>query len=189
MITGRKSLSESAGMSEQTLRTCLDRLKSTNEITIKSTNKYSILTVCNYDTYQSKKSEANQQSNQQVTNKQPSTNQQVTTNKKVKNDNNEKKIPPFDLFKKYAIEKKPNIDIHVLKLKYEAWILNDWKDGNNNPIKNWKVKLLNTIPYLNETKAGESKGSNLGGNKLPENYGERSSTAVQRSEFKKSQEE
>ena len=35
----------------------------------------------------------------------------------------------------------------------------------------------------------ESKGSNLGGDPLPKNYGERSSTAVQRGEYKKSIEE
>ena len=72
-----------------------------------------------------------------------------------------------------------------MKLKYEAWVINDWKDGNGNPIKNWKVKLLNTIPYLNETKAGESKGTNLSGDELPENYGIRSKTAITREQFKK----
>ena len=97
-------------------------------------------------------------------------------------------VPEFEEFKKYAYEKKPNIDTHVLKLKYEAWVINDWKDGNGNPIKNWKVKLLNTIPYLNETKAGESKGTNLSGDELPESYGVRSKTAITREQFKKEQE-
>ena len=38
------------------------------------------------------------------------------------------------------------------KSKYEAWVVNDWKDGNNNKIKNWKSKIKNTIPYLNPIK-------------------------------------
>jgi len=34
------------------------------------------------------------------------------------------------------------------KAKYESWIANDWKDGNDSPIKIWKTKIKNTIPYL-----------------------------------------
>jgi hypothetical protein len=32
--------------------------------------------------------------------------------------------------------------------KYEAWVENKWKDGNNQVIKNWKLKIKNTLPYL-----------------------------------------
>lgn len=51
-ITGRKILSDELLISEQEIRTSLQHLKATNEITIKSTNKYSIITVCNYEEYQ-----------------------------------------------------------------------------------------------------------------------------------------
>lgn len=51
-ITGRKILSDELQISEQEIRTSLQHLKATNEITIKSTNKYSIITVCNYEEYQ-----------------------------------------------------------------------------------------------------------------------------------------
>ena len=37
-----------------------------------------------------------------------------------------------------------------LKAKYEAWVGDGWKDGNNKQIKNWKTKLKNTLPYLKE---------------------------------------
>ena len=62
-----------------------------------------------------------------------------------------KDIPVFEIFKSYAVEQKPNICIDDLKLKYNAWLENDWKDGNDKQIKNWKTKLLNTIPYLKTT--------------------------------------
>jgi hypothetical protein len=65
-------------------------------------------------------------------------------------------IPEFQEFKNYALEKKPEIDIEVLKLKYDAWVENGWKDGNNKVIKNWKSKLLNTIPYLKEKEKPKS---------------------------------
>ena len=44
LITGRKQLAAETGIPEQSIRTALDHLKSTREITIKSTNKYSIIT-------------------------------------------------------------------------------------------------------------------------------------------------
>jgi len=78
LITGRKSISVSTGISEQSIRTCLDRLKSTKEVTIKSTNKYTIITICNYESYQCDENETNQHinqvTNQQLTNNQPATN-------------------------------------------------------------------------------------------------------------------
>lgn len=35
-----------------------------------------------------------------------------------------------------------------LKSKYESWVENGWKDGNDNRIKNWKGKIKNVIPHL-----------------------------------------
>ena len=79
-ITGLKSLNHATGLSIQTIRTCISRFLSTGEITNISTNKYRIITLVNYDNYQivNKKQQANQQANQQTTNK------QLTTNKKDK---------------------------------------------------------------------------------------------------------
>jgi len=90
---GRKTLAEETGISEQSLRTCIKRLKSTNEITIKSTNKFSVITVVQYEKYQPFKEEqpANIPSNQ------PSINQQSTSNqpqiKKHKNNKNTNVVP------------------------------------------------------------------------------------------------
>ena len=68
-----------------------------------------------------------------------------------------KDIPTFEDFKKYAIDNKPNIDINDLKLKYLSWTENNWKDGNNKVIKNWKTKLLNTIPFIAVSSSTPSK--------------------------------
>ena len=43
LITGRKVLSVQTGLSEQQIRTGLNKLISTNEITIKTTNKNSLI--------------------------------------------------------------------------------------------------------------------------------------------------
>lgn len=52
LITGRKSLSESLGISQRAIRTSLNHLKTTNEVTIKTTNRYSVISINNYDSYQ-----------------------------------------------------------------------------------------------------------------------------------------
>jgi len=63
----------------------------------------------------------------------------------------DRNIPAYDDFLKYASSKKPKLNPDVLKLKYDSWIENDWRDGNDKPIKNWKTKVLNTLPYIEET--------------------------------------
>ena len=70
VVTGRKKLAKELKLSEQSIRTALDHLKSTNEITIKTTNKFSIITIVNWRKYQfgNLNQPANQPSNQQTTN-------------------------------------------------------------------------------------------------------------------------
>lgn len=59
-------------------------------------------------------------------------------------------IPIFDEFLKYALEKKPTVSQTDLKLKYDSWVANDWKNGNDKKITNWKAALLNTLPYIKD---------------------------------------
>lgn len=77
-VTGRKQLSEQLDISEQSVRTALNHLISTGEITMQSTNKYSVITIVNYGAFQDNSDETNQQISQQ--NNQPSTSDQPTTN-------------------------------------------------------------------------------------------------------------
>lgn len=67
------------------------------------------------------------------------------------------KIPPFEIFSSYAIEKKPKICLEALKQKYDIWIESDWHDGKGNKIVNWKVKLINTLPYMKERVLADSE--------------------------------
>lgn len=92
LVTSRKELSALTGISEQSVRTCINHLKKTGEIAIKSTKRFSIITICKYDSYQAKKESTNQPTNQQSTNNQPTPNQQLTTNIEFKNiDNKDRK--------------------------------------------------------------------------------------------------
>lgn len=137
LLTGRKKLSQELKLSEQEIRTSIKRLISTNEITIKPTNKYSIITVCNWGSYQA--NNTNEQPTEQPT-KQPENNQQLTTNKNNKNIKNIISVEinyPFELF----------------------WHLYDKKTGNKDKLKDkWnKLKpeerhaIMDYIPLYKES--------------------------------------
>lgn len=89
-ISGRLALSAETGLSEQQVRTCIDRLKSTNELTSQSTREYSVFTINSWKKYQLTET-SNQPINQPATNEQPTSNQRATTDKKDKKDKNVKK--------------------------------------------------------------------------------------------------
>ena len=68
-ITSVKHLSEETGLSVHQVRTALDKLDSTNDITIKTTNKNTIITVANWEFYQSNDDEmANKMTNKRQSN-------------------------------------------------------------------------------------------------------------------------
>lgn len=144
-IFGSKQASKDLNISRQSLRTIINHLKTMQNITVKPTNKYSIITIINWDIYQNKENENNQQSNQQLTNNQPSTNQQLTTDKNVKNVKNDKKKkkitkkkfikPTLEELKKFALELGSWVDPEYF---LDTQITNGWILKNGNPVKNWK---------------------------------------------------
>ena len=90
-ITGRKAASEELKISEMTFRSLLNFFsEKEKKLTKKTTNKYTVITVNGYNSYNFVENESNQECNQQLTNKQPTTNQQLTTDNNVKNVNNDK---------------------------------------------------------------------------------------------------
>ena len=115
LITSREHLSRDLGLTVQVVRTSLLKLEKSENVTIKTTNRFTLLSICNYDTYQSIDGTTNPQVNQQITNKQPTDNQQITTNKNDKNKKNEKN-------EKKRVEVKPsihraeNIEPRIIKL-------------------------------------------------------------------------
>jgi hypothetical protein len=92
-----ETLATATGLTRQQVRTVITRLKSTNEITTKSTNRGTLITLCNFEAYNPSDSESNQQLNQQlnhtITSDQPAINQRLTTSEegnKVKKERNKK---------------------------------------------------------------------------------------------------
>lgn len=62
LVTGLKALSEQLGLSSSELRTALDRLSKCDAVSRKTTNRFSVITVCNFDTYNPQKGNVSQQS-------------------------------------------------------------------------------------------------------------------------------
>lgn len=93
LITSNASLSRDLKLSAQQVRTCIKRLISTGEITYQATNRYALITICNYERYQENKSVSNEQNNEQpnyqATSEQRANNEQSTTSKEIKNIRNE----------------------------------------------------------------------------------------------------
>ena len=99
-ITSYGKIAADTGISLQTIRTILKRFEKTNEINVQTTNKFTIITICKYSTYQYEEPVVNKQ----TTRKQQTTNTQLTTKKNDKN-------------KKEEIKRQPNIDINGFIIK------------------------------------------------------------------------
>lgn len=94
-------LADETGLTVQNIRTSIKRLKSTGYLTIKTTNKYSVLSLENWKEI----SGANKLSNKQSTGNQQAANNQLTTTKPLK---------PSESLKpaaKAAMEETPDVDL------------------------------------------------------------------------------
>lgn len=108
-ITTLPDIKKDTGISVQSVRTCLDRLKSTGVITDRSTNKFRVITICKYDSYQDSNNEINSQINMQ--NNIQLTDKQQTTNRHNKNEKNN--ILPLTPTYTCAHEAEVEVDLNV----------------------------------------------------------------------------
>ena len=80
LATGRNAISTGTGLTPQNVRTALSKLEKLGILTSKPTNKFSVISMTNWNQYQ--------QTNKQVTSSQQATNKQLTTNNNGNNGNN-----------------------------------------------------------------------------------------------------
>ena len=121
VVTGLHSLSESLGISIKSVRTALKHLKATGEVTIKTTNRFSIVTIANWEKFQGNIEEGASQMAGQVAHKGQSKGSQRATYKEYKEIKNirreeegESSINPEEvqnLFNKICIFFKPCMTI------------------------------------------------------------------------------
>ena len=145
ILTGLNSLHQNTNISYQTIRTCLKRLEKTKEINIQVTNKYSIITILNYESYQNGQIDVNNLPNKELTLNYQATNKQLTTNKKYKTEEtekNKKKIfvaPSLKEVEIYFGENGYRQDSAVKAYNYYS--VADWHDSKGSKIINWKQKM------------------------------------------------
>lgn len=158
IITSTPIMMKDTKLSEQQIRTCIKRLKSTGEITCKTTNKFTIITICNYDRYQSEdliaNGQNNGQTNTQTTDKQRTNNGRlydictVNNNETIKQLNNNVSLcndildahtredkERDEIFKIFFLKnfEKPAYEVDRFYNHYEA---QGWERGNGQKIKN-----------------------------------------------------
>ncbi len=164
IVVGLESLSIELGLSIQKIRTALKHLKSTNEIAIETTNKFSVITLVNWEKYQDYDTRLTNELTSEITNEEQSSNNQLTTNNNdnnVNNINKKKNIkkkkttfikPTIEEIKNYCNERKNNV---VATKFYNFYESKDWFIGKNK-MKDWKAAVrtweLNTSQKQNYIK-------------------------------------
>lgn len=142
LITSLAKLSKGTKLSVHKIRVAIDKLKMTGEITSKSSNRFTMISIENWDLYQLTEEKVSNKN----TNKCQTDGKQVATNKNDKNIKNEKNIinsgqfskPTLEDINDYCKEKGyTTIDTSYFYNYYEA---NGWKVGKNN-MKSWKATL------------------------------------------------
>lgn len=124
LVTSYEKLATLNGLTVQQVRTALEKLQSTHEITYQSTSQYSIITVKNYNLYQDSNKAKTEASNNQIGGQ---NNKRITTN----NNDNKRDINKLIslsieeryILKKYLLElnekrknKIEDIDAYIRKL-------------------------------------------------------------------------
>lgn len=125
LVTSLPSLSALTGLSIQEVRTCLKRLETTGEISQKSTNKFRIITICKYCSYQPTEEDFQQTTNRQLTGKQQASNSQTTATKEYKEDKNIKKrttnVVPKEKFIAPEFEEAFNLWLEYKRQRRESY--------------------------------------------------------------------
>lgn len=129
IVTSREILAIETGLTVQKIRTCLDRLKLTNEITIKTSSQGTVIQVVKYKDYQLVANE--------TTNKQPLNNHQTTTNKNDKKERSIFKAPSLEELNAFCLENNLELNASDFLNYYDS---NGWMVGKNK-MKDWKATV------------------------------------------------
>lgn len=140
--TSYKNLAKEVGISVQSLRTSLEHLKSTNNITHETNRQFSIITIKNYNKYQID----NTATNKRLTNEQQTINNNIINNNKEELNKESiskdipKKVfikPSIEEIQNYCNERNNTVDANRFYNFYES---KGWMVGKNK-MKDWKAAV------------------------------------------------
>lgn len=176
LITSVAHLSDELGFTPKQIRTAIDKLCSTKEVGKRTTNKYTVITVMNWESYQSDevqkgKQLGNQKANEGQTKGKPTANEGQHI-KNIKNIRNKESSsvrasatpPTLLLISSFVAENNLNVDA---KKFFDYYSDKNWKTENGEPITDWQrlikiwdskeMKERSTYPtgYSNVRKLGD----------------------------------
>jgi hypothetical protein len=152
-VFGRASLARDTGLSQRAIRTACQRLKSTNEITTRSTSRFTVYTIVKYDEYQNQQNKTTSGTTSGTTSKRPANDQQTTTSEESKKERilmpKAEKIQlsaegwngSVNTRLKFWKETYPGIDVDVELKRAAAWALANPKNRKSN----WERFLNNWL--------------------------------------------
>lgn len=146
-ITSLDSIKNRCGrsVSTQNIRTALVRFEKLEFLTNESTKQNRLITICNWGSYQTNKTEGNKASNSRLTKTSQSANKELTTNKNDKNDKNERisNIVSDVIYylnekcaKSYKADSKENKKLIQARIN-EGYTIEDFKKVINTKSKKW----------------------------------------------------
>ena len=153
-ISSLGNISSATGITIQQIRTILKKLEKTNEIVVKSTSQFTIVTICKYECYQDEE----EATNKPTTNHQQTTNKQSTTNKNDKKEKNEKEVilDSWIEYRKSAKKTLTQQSIKSILVKMENYTNEQCKFVINKSIEQgWQGLFwdnIQTIQEVNEPK-------------------------------------
>ena len=138
-VSSYEKIAAANGLSVQQVRTSIKKLKNTHEINTQTTNLYTLISVNNYDLYQST-----------LTDKQQSNNKQLTTNKNEKN---------IDSNTSYIISSSSSIEKTISELSEEdEEILKSISKRNGiKYFKRWLKKIVENNDHIELLKQEKHK--------------------------------
>lgn len=145
------NLAKEVGLSIQQLRTSLTKLESSNVVTRKSTNKYQVVTLCNWEKLQNSNGEVTTK----PTTKEQSNNNQITTTKEVKKERSKEKRKKILMseIKISDVEEKNLPYFEISKSFYELFRNNLLEAGSSTVT----LEKANSNEYLNNFRLIDEK--------------------------------
>ena len=189
IVTSLDKIKAATGLSTSKIRTCLERLKLTNEIASETTNQYRVITICNYDKYQNVCETSDKQDDKQIANKSQTNRKQIASAISYNNNNNNittKKNISLSctheeqrekIFKIFFLKNFVNPAAEVQRF-YDNFGAQGWRRGNGQKITDvlavaraWdqeeKEKQRFPLPFIEALREIDSEFESRGWDSLP----------------------
>lgn len=157
-VISLSKLSKEAGLTQKQIRGSLDKLERANCVAKSATPKYTVITVLNWDSYQSRGQTQGQTKGTQQDKRGANKGQQ---NKKIREDKRREEdrgaSPTLSILQSFISENRLNVDAEKFFAYYERF---HWRDKNGRPVdwrdklKSWDTRELKPKPAYQNGYAG-----------------------------------